>query len=171
MGRRAMTATTMTVLILTLLVAGFIGWRTISQPVDEDADTGRSAAREPTCDPGLDKGDVVRTREVTVSVFNAGSRAGLAAQTLEELAARKFIPGDIANAPQAFVDVRFVRVLAPTLDDPAARLVALQFGRETLIETTKADLGPGVDVVVGNEFMGLVKGPARVRATAAGSGC
>jgi len=170
-GRRALTTVTMSVLILLLVVAGLVGWNALSGPVDEDPDAGASASSSPSCDPGLRKGEIVRTREVTVSVFNAGTRSGLAGQTQAELVARKFIQGETANAPAGFAAVRFVRVLAPTVQDPAARLVARQFGRHTLVQATKDDLGPGVDVIVGNEFVGLVKAPDRLRATAPGSGC
>ena len=171
MGRRALTAITLVVLVVLLVVAGLVGWRAISGPVDETPEADATGKPDASCDPGLKKGDLVRTREVTVSVYNAGSRAGLAAQTQDELKARKFIPGEIANAPAGYSGVRFVRVLAPSVDDPAARLVALQFGRHTLIQATDTDLGPGVDVIVGNEFVGLVKAPEQVKATASGSGC
>jgi hypothetical protein len=125
---------------------------------------------EPSC-TGVRKGDRVRSRDVTVSVFNAGTRSGLAAETLDSLVSRRFIAGDVGNAPRRMSGVSFVRVLAPRKNDPAARLVALQFGRDTFIEKTRTDLGPGVDVIVGNDFRGLVKAPRSIVARAAGSGC
>ena len=171
MGRRALTATTMTVLVALLVVAGLYGWRAISSPEDNDKTTTQKQKSGKGCDDGLKKGDIVKSSAVTVSVFNAGSRSGLAADTLGQLTDRRFIRGDIGNAPSGFSGVRFVRVLAPTVDDPAARLVALQFGRHTLVQKTKSDLGAGVDVVVGNEYVGLVKAPNQIKATARGSGC
>ena len=39
--------------------------------------------------------------------------------------------------------------------DAAARLVALQFGPAIKVKIKKVDLGPGVDVVVGNGFRKL----------------
>ncbi len=170
MGRRTLTAATMVVLIALLAFAGLYGWRAISSSGDDTTASERPKAGK-GCDPGLKKGDQVTTREVTVSVFNAGSRSGLAAETQDQLVARNFIRGDIGNAPAGFSGVRQVRVLAPTVNDPAARLVALQFGRHTIVQATRNDLGAGVDVVVGNDYVGLVKATDRVRATARGSGC
>jgi hypothetical protein len=108
---------------------------------------------------------------VTVSVFNAGGRSGLADQTLGELTARGFIAGEIGNAPRDVSDVKFVRVLAPKRNDPAALLVARQFGPQTLVQPRAEDLGRGVDVIVGDKFAGLVKAPRKIKARAAGSGC
>jgi hypothetical protein len=62
-------------------------------------------------------------------------------------------------------------VVAPSRNDPAAQLVARQFGRQTVVQPSLEDLGPGVDVVVGDSFVGLVKAPRRLKAETAGSGC
>jgi hypothetical protein len=48
-------------------------------------------------------------------------------------------------------------------DDSAAKLVAASLGRRTKIEITKTDLGPGVDVIVGNKFKGIRKSPKKIR--------
>ncbi len=49
-------------------------------------------------------------------------------------------------------------------NDPAATLVAQAFGPRTLVQVTKTDLGPGIDVLVGNRFRGLnPKAPNRIR--------
>jgi hypothetical protein len=49
-------------------------------------------------------------------------------------------------------------------DDYSAKLVALAFGPQTQVEVTKTDLGPGVDVLVGNAFKGLAgKAATRIR--------
>lgn len=159
----------LTLVVLTgLLAAGLVfGWKSLSSPLPSgDPDT----AAGPTCTDDLQPGDTVRTSDVTVSIFNAGTRSGLAQQTLAELTAREFIAGDIGNAPATF-DVRVVRVLAPRKDDPAAVLVALQFGPNTLVQATPDDLGPGVDVVVGDGYDGLRKAPRRLEASTSGSSC
>ena len=166
--RRTLTAVTLCVLIGLLVAGAYVGWRALLAPVDGSDDP--TAQGGPTCADGVRRGDTVRTRDVTVSVYNAGTRAGLAGQTQDELVARGFIPGDLGNAPDDLLGVRFVRVTAETRRDPAARLVALQFGRRTPVQAAP-DLGPGVEVVVGDRFDGLVKAPRRIRATARGSGC
>ncbi len=159
-GRRTLSAVTLVVLTALLVTGLVVGWRSFTAPI------GDEVAAEPseTCATQVARGDVVRTRDVTVSVFNAGNRAGLADQTRSQLEARGFIAGEIGNAPEEFA-VQLVRVLAPRKDDPGAQLVAAQFGPNTLIQVTDADLGPGVDVVIGEEFEGLAKdAPRRVRA-------
>lgn len=165
-GRRAVTGITLTVLVALLAAGGLIGWRAFRAPVaDDDAHGPRRG-----CDAGLAKGDLVRSRDVTVSVYNAGTRSGLASQTLQELAARGFIEGDVGNAPADADNVRVVRVLTTKKSDPAAQLVARQFGKRTPVSVAP-DLGAGVEVVVGDRFVGLVKAPRSIKAKASGSGC
>ncbi len=42
-------------------------------------------------------------------------------------------------------------------NDTSARLVALAFGRRTPVRLVTTDLGPGIDVLVGNRFTSLDK--------------
>jgi hypothetical protein len=168
-GRRALTAVTMTVLVALLVVAGLVGWNTLSS--SDDTSASGHQGRHKRCAAGLEKGDVVHSSEVRVSVYNAGTRDGLAGRVQDKLAAREFLRGAVSNAPAGFGGVQSVRVLARKANDPAARLVARQFGPRTVVQPTRNDLGPGVDVVIGNQFSGLVDAPQQVRATASGSGC
>lgn len=168
--RKAISAVTILVLIGLLVAGAYYGWQSISAPLPGD-DEPESTERRPRCEDGFARGDVVQTKDVTVSVYNAGSRSGLADQTRSELTARGFIPGDVGNAPAELEEVRFVRVLAPSAKDPTARLVALQFGRNTYIEPVEQDLGPGVEVIVGDDFVGLVEARAKIKARRSGSGC
>jgi hypothetical protein len=167
--RHLLTGVTLLILLALVGAGGYYGYRTLFAPVGDDA-TGRSRGGR-NCEAGLRKGETVRTRDVTVSVLNAGTRSGLAGQVQERLVGRGFIAGTADNAPED-QQVRFVRVLAPSSKDPAARLVAAQFGPRTYIQSTRVDLGPGVDVILGDHFKGLVPGaPRRLRATTAGTGC
>ena len=170
-NRKAVAAVTMVVLVGLLVAGAWYGWRQMSAPIPGDDEPQRRADRKQRCEGGVARGDLVRPADVTVSVYNAGSRSGLADQTLSELAARGFIRGDVGNAPAKLEIVQFVRVLAPAKDDPTARLVALQFGPNTMIQQARGDLGPGVEVVVGDDFSGLVKGPTQIKAARASSGC
>jgi hypothetical protein len=169
-NRKAISAVTMVVLVGLLVAGAWYGWKSMSAPLpgDDDPPQRRAKAR---CDDGVARGDIVRTADVTVSVFNAGSVSGLADQTLSELAARGFIRGKVGNAPEALETVQFVRVLAPTKSDPTAELVALQFGPNTMISESKDNLGAGVDVVVGDSFAGLVDAPSEIKARRAAPGC
>ena len=169
MRRHLLTAVTLLVLVGLVAVGGYYGYRAVFTPVGDDPVTASPDARR--CEKGLKKGEPVRTPDVTVTVLNAGSRNGLAGQVQEQLVRRGFLAGTTDNAPDGMV-VRFVRILAPSAQDPAARLVAAQFGNGTYIQRSKDDLGPGVDVVVGDRFRGLTPGaPRRLRATTAGTGC
>lgn len=168
MDRRLLTALTLSVLIAMLIVGGLVGWRSMFAPLPERAETQEEAA--PTC-VEVKRGDVVRSRDVTVTILNAGSRSGLAAQTQQQLVNRGFIAGDVGNAPGSLSNVRNVRVLSKSTKDPAARLVARQFGRKVGVQAFKKDLGPGVEVVVGNDFVGLVKAPRQLKAKSAGPAC
>ena len=165
--RRTLSAVTLLVLCGVLAVFAVVGWRTLTAPGPW---SGEEAAAD-DCVAGLSKGDLVRTNDVTVSVFNAGTRSGLAGRTQEELLARGFLPGDLGNSPDDVGSVRRVAVLAADKDDPAAMLVALQFGRDTKVRRYADDLGSGVAVVVGDGFDGLAPAPRRMRAQADGSGC
>ena len=167
--RTGLAGVTFLVLFGILALGVFFGWRALSSPVAGVTDD--ATADTPTCREGVVAGDVVRTADVTVSVFNAGTRSGLADQTLAELTARGFLPGEVGNAPGDVGDVAFVRVLAPSRVDPAAQLVAKQFGPRTVVVPTTEDLGRGVDIVVGDKFAGLVKAPRKLKAQTAGSGC
>lgn len=166
--RRTLSILTMIVLVSVLVAGAVLGWQSLSAPLPGDDEV--PTATGPECRDGVSAGDLIHADDVTVSVYNAGSRSGLAGQTQDQLTARAFIPGELGNAPEELEGVRFVRVLAPAKTDPAARLVALQFGANTLIEVAE-DLGPGVEVIVGDEFVGLVDAPRQLRAEADGSGC
>ncbi len=165
--RHLLTGVTLLVLLVLVAVGGYYGYRALFAPVDESvsaspADRGCERVR---------KGEVVRPRDVTVTVLNAGSRTGLAGRVQQALVRRGFHAGSTDNAPEG-TQVRFVRVRAPSVKDPAARLVAAQFGKGTLVVHSKDDLGPGVDVVVGDRYRGLERGaPRKLRAAVAGSGC
>jgi hypothetical protein len=171
MSRRALSAATLTVLVVLLAVGAVIGWKSLTAPFNGTQSSATTPTKKPSCDPRLTKGAPVRTSDVTVSVYNAGTRTGLAGQTQQQLVARGFIPGDVGNAPGNLGGVRFVRILAPSQTDPAARLVALQFGRHTFVQRSSQNLGPGVQVVVGDRFVGLVRAPRSIKAHASGSGC
>jgi hypothetical protein len=131
-----------------------MGYKSLFAPLPNDSGTA-AAPPSPTCStPDVRRGQRLHARDVQVSVFNAGTRSGLADTTLNRLGNRGFEKGEASNAP-ASAKVRFVQVWTTKKHDAAARLVAKQFGPHTLLRVTKKDLGPGVDVLVGTDFHGL----------------
>lgn len=166
---RTTSVVTTAVLFLLLAAGAGFGWYALSRPVSEDG--AAPTATPAPCPSPVAVGEVLRSSAVTVSVFNAGTRSGLASEVSQQLVTRGFRAGKVANAPDELSRVRFARILAPSRKDPAAQLVARQFGKNTLVQPTKDSLGPGVDVVVGDDYVGMVKAPRRIVARAPGGGC
>ena len=158
-NRGLSTAITLTVLVALLVAGAVVGFRALFAPIDEEPTTAQSA-----CTPQpVAAGQRISSQDVTVSVFNASNRSGLANETLNRLSKRGFQIGDAGNAP-AGTRVRTVQVWTTQEDDIAARLVARQFGRDTVVRV-QDDLGVGIDVVVGPKFRGLVAAPKSLRST------
>lgn len=156
-GRKLTTAVTMTVLLVVLVGMAVFGFRALTQPVD------RATAVETCSEVEKEVQDFLRRSEVQVSIFNAGTKEGLASSTLAEVEEAGFRAGNAGNAPQSAEVPRAV-VWTTERDDPAAQLVARAFGRRVQVEVTETDLGPGVDVLVGDRFRGLdPKAPRRIK--------
>lgn len=161
MGRREIISTVTMMALIGILVLGAVwGWRSLFAPLPE-TDTGVEPA--PTCRTELvEAGQRIRSSQVRVSVFNNSNRSGLAGTTLDKLLNRGFLAGEAGNAPSD-LDVRRVEVWSTVEDDPRARLVARQFGKGVRIRFADEDLGPGIDVILGDRFEGLVKAPRVIR--------
>jgi hypothetical protein len=170
MGRRVAT-TAVTLLVLCAIVAGgaYWGWKQLTAPIP--GPEARADAPSAPCTPrSMRPGDVLTTKQVRVSVHNAGTRSGLADSTMAQLRKRGFRPGAVGNAPSG-LRVPRVQVRTARQDNAAARLVALQFGRQVPLRVVKGSLGPGVDVVVGNDFRRLSTAPRQVRVVKAQRVC
>ncbi len=105
-----------------------------------------------------------------MSVFNAGTRSGLAGETLDALVGRGFAAGEVGNGPSGLRVLR-VQVWSTEKGDPAARLVARQFGPGVKVKLTDEDLGGGVDVLVGDDFKRLSPAPRKIRVQQAQEYC
>jgi hypothetical protein len=157
-NRRLSTAVTLGILFVLLVVGAVLGFKSLFAPIPSN---GPSSSRA-TCTPQkVDAGKRLNAGDVTVSVFNASNRSGLASETLNKLADRGFKAGDAGNAPDG-TKVKFVQVWTTTENDAAAKLVALQFGEGTAVRPGE-DLGLGVDVVVGPSYKGLAKAPTSIK--------
>lgn len=151
------TPITLLVLLGVLCSGLYLGWRWLTADVTETVTepTAIPTTPGPTCkSKKVTRTEQLKARQVRVSVFNAGSVTGLADQTLLDLHRRGFRSGDADNAPEDS-GVQSVQVWDRKPDSPRVRLVALQFEGTVTRLRAKRDLGPGVDVIVGESFSGL----------------
>lgn len=157
MGSRLRSLGTLLVLGVLLVVAAVWGWSALTEPFPERADP-------PLCvDHAFDKGDRIARRDVTVSVWNAGTRNGLAGLTMELLVDAGFAEGQEGNAPKR-AGVERVEVWTPLpRNHPAVELVASHLGPDPRVVRRDAEAA-GVLVVVGDGFEKLSKGKRLVRA-------
>jgi len=157
------TAITMIVLCMILVIAGVVGFNTLFAPLPGSDDEDPSATPSETCavEP-VKEGRRLRSRQVVVNVFNAGTRGGLAGTTMDALRERGFRGGTIGNAPEG-TKVRRAQVWIAEGEEDAGRLVARQFGPRTPVITPDDDSVAGIDVVVGNGFRSLKRAPRSIK--------
>jgi hypothetical protein len=151
------TSITLTVLLVVLLGAAYYGWKTVISPAT-GGNSDTTASDKPTCKNTQDfhKGQIIKAQDIAVNVYNAGAIAGLAADTLDTLTRRGFQTGVADNAP-ANVIATNVKILTEAKNAPQVQLVASQF-RGKITYSAKGDVAPGIDVVVGDNFVGMKKG-------------
>ncbi len=156
MDARLRSLLTLGALGLLLVVAATWGWSSLTRPLPSDADavcTEKSYAA----------GDVVKRKDVTISVLNAGTRNGLAGLTLNLFEEAGFARGQEGNAPED-AKVGVVQIWTDDRTNPAVRLVASHLGKNVRVvrrEPTTA----GVQVVVGDGFEDLVAGEKSAKAS------
>jgi hypothetical protein len=139
-----------------LVVMGLWGWHTATAPFPGKSDP-------PVCvTTSVDKGDKVFPEQVTVSVYNASDRNGLAGQTLDLFAADGFNKGVTGNASRD-THVQHAAIWTKTPDSPDVRLVASRLGHGVDV-VRKQGRGFGVTVIVGDDFDVLVRGKKSMRA-------
>jgi hypothetical protein len=150
------TVLTLAVLAVLVLVGVTWGWSSLTRPFPH-----RAAPKD--CYPTrFQPGDRVSPPHVTVSVYNASDRVGLAGRTMSAFEDQGFGPGKIGNAKDA--DVLFAQIWTEDRKNPAVQLVASRLGpRAHIIE--HAPKGTGVSVLVGPKFTELVEGKQSVEVT------
>jgi hypothetical protein len=161
MNRRALTsAVTLTCLMGVLVLMAVWGVKAATAPVPGDS---TPAADGPSCSSADQKvTKYVRRGDVTVSVYNSGETSGRAQSTMDLLEKAGFKVGEVTNAPAGLKAER-AAVYSTKADDPAAELVARALGKGTQVVHSDEDLGPGVDVVIGDKFKRLdPKAPKRL---------
>jgi hypothetical protein len=129
----------------------FVGFKLLTA----SADTFDEA---PTCeDRTVAEGEKLTSNLVTVNVYNASQRAGLANRVGINLQRRGFLAGTVANSTSE-VKPGSVAILTDDRDDPRVKLVAQQFGN---VEFAEPDINApeGVTVIVGDDYKDLVDAP------------
>ncbi len=163
MSQGARTATTLSVLGLLLVVAAAWGWSAATDPLPGKVDTAVCVDRTVT------EGEKVFPQDVTVSVYNAGNREGLAGRVMRELTDAGFHEGSSGNAaPTVRVPVAQIWTLEPR--NPDVRLVASRLGRNVDVQR-REPVGHGVTVVVGDGFTEVREGREAVVARADATIC
>jgi hypothetical protein len=152
------------VVLAVLALAGVVwGWSAMTTPFPHKA-------TPKICYPThLRPGARVSPPKVTVSVYNASERVGLAERTMSAFGNQGFGPGDVGNAPKG-TTVRYAQVWTRDRHNPAVHLVASRLGPRAHIITHKPK-GPGVTVLVGPKFTKLVQGKQSIKVTEATTIC
>ncbi len=151
------TPITLVVLLGVLLGAAYYGWNTIVNPGDDSKAAAPTTPKKTECKKKvtIKKGTRLTAGDVTVNVYNAGSRSGLAGQTLDSLVAKGFKRGIADNAQPDLTTWGNATVVLPGgTGEPQTRLVHNQFVG-TVKYVKGPALAPGVDVVVGDNFRGV----------------
>ena len=165
--------------IASVAVLGVGGWGTL-QLIDVFTGGGKQAAAAgPKADcatkaspsPSADAA-VPKPAQITVNVYNATPRSGLAKSTADELKKRGFKIGDVGNASAQWdKKVKGTGVLlgpASALDTSLPVLATQLTGAERRTEATRK--GTAVDLVIGTAFKNLTAKAAADKALAALAG-
>lgn len=150
---------------LCVLLAGAALWgfRAATEPFPGRTDPA------PCRETAVSAGDKVFPDQVTVSVYNASERDGLAGLTLDLFRDEGFNAADSGNAPDS-ADVAVATIWTDRPDAPDVRLVASRLGKRVEIED-RPSRGPGVTVLVGDGFKRLFRGQKSVVAEQDGTIC
>ena len=147
---RLRSALTLGVLAVLLVVAVAWGWSAATEPFPEEEEP-------PICSAtAVSAGTKVYPDQVTVSVANAGTREGLAGRTMQLFLDGGFGRGGISNAPSG-TKVAFAQIWTDEPQSPAVKLVKSRLGKRAQVVRRDSGL-PGVNVIVGDDFVELAEG-------------
>lgn len=153
---RGYQALTLAVAAAIFVFGGITGFRLLTSSAD-------TADPAPTCtDKTVKKGERLDSNIVTVNVFNASNRSGLANRVTINLQTNGFLGGTIGNNESA-TKPRRVAILTDDPRDPRVRLVARQFKDKVAYRKPDVTVERGVIVIVGDDYSGLrSKAPTRL---------
>jgi len=160
---RARSLATLAALALLLLLGVSWGWKQVSRPFPQKAET-------PIClDSVLDDGDTLRPAGMTVNVLNASGRNGLAGTTLDDLSEHGFGEGSTGDAPSG-TRVSGAQIWSNDPESAAVRLLRSHLGGQVAVVDAIA-AAPGLTVVLGEDFPGVRKGKNQVNVRATTTVC
>lgn len=147
--------------VAAVVALGLAGWGTL-QLIDAFTGGGKKTSANPRgadCEPRPSPSAAPPPplpRQITVNVYNATPRSGLAKTTADELKKRGFKIGKVANAPASYdkkVPGTAVFVGAPTAQEGAFRVLGTQVqGFQAKTDTRKT---ADVDLIIGTAFKAL----------------
>jgi LytR cell envelope-related transcriptional attenuator len=147
------TPVTLLVLLGVLLGAAYYGYHTVISPATGDDTSTNPPGKKCTKQRVFHRGQTIRSKDVLVNVYNAGSIAGLAGNTLDALHHNGFLRGVAENAP-AGIGATNVTIVTRHPRLPQVKLVANQFKGHVALRRGRP-LAAGIDVVVGDRFVGV----------------
>ncbi|MEU6670611.1 LytR C-terminal domain-containing protein [Streptomyces sp. NPDC046727] len=161
--------------VASVAVLGLIGWGTLqlidvfTGGGDKPAAAGSARCRTKTAAaPAAQVKPQPRPGQITVNVYNATRRTGLAKSTADELRKRGFRIGKVGNASKQFdKKVRGTGILlgSAAAQDTSLPVLGTQLGgAEPRADARK---GTDVDLILGDGFRGLTKQPAADQALTA----
>jgi hypothetical protein len=152
---RLRTAITLAALAVLMVLGVSWGWAQMTKPFPGKVDA-------PICvNTSYHSGDELFVQDVTVSVFNASRREGLASRTLADLATAGFAAGQTANAPKGTALTAPAEIWVDTPDDPAVKLLRPWVGKVPVVKHPE-NTAAGITLVVGDQFGELQQGPKSV---------
>lgn len=154
---RAYQALTLVVAAAIFAFGGITGFRLLTSSAD-------TADPAPTCtNKTVAKGGQLDSNLITVNVYNASTRSGLANRVTINLQTNGFLGGTIGNNESATKPGR-VAILTDDPDDPRVRLVAQQFKDKVEFKKPDVTVEGGVIVIVGDDYSGLKKkAPTKIK--------
>jgi LytR cell envelope-related transcriptional attenuator len=148
LSRGFRTAATMGVLIGILVGLAYFGWQGLTRGWFDDSQATAEDVPAEACStpPPV----TVRAQQVRVSVYNAGAPSGQAGAVMDALSRQGFREGRLTDAPDR-ITVDGIVLWPGDADRGAVELVERQF-RDVRVVARPEPLGPGINVLVGDEF-------------------
>ena len=147
--RTGLRVLTLTVAVAIFMIGGVSGFMLLTAGTDEPAPAAPSCKSEV-----IAAGGPIDSNVVTVNVFNASARSGLANRAKLDLQKNGFRGGQIGNSESATKPKR-VAILTNDPADPRVALVAEQFKDKVQYAAPDISVDDGIIVVVGDDYRGV----------------